>query len=341
MKPTCLQTGQRTCHDADGRIVDCAGSGQDAELARGLPWPQPRFDVRGEVVFDALTGLVWSRDASPAEFPLSWDESLAFVAALNRDRRYGHDDWRLPNRRELRSLISHQTRRPALPEGQPFRQVFDGWYWTATTAVISPSHAWYVDLDGGRMFFGGKDQSFMLWPVRGRSDVLPATGQNACHDRAGHQVDCRGSGQDGEFRLGKPWPAPRFEVAGEAVRDRLTGLWWRRMASVEEGALPWDEALACVGRLNGPAGLSWRLPNINELESLVDCDRHSPALSSGHPFRALRDVCWSSTTSLFEPDWAWALYLDKGAVGVGRKRDARFHSWAVADGPAAAGYRLR
>ena len=30
---------------------------------------------------------------------------------------------------------------------------------------------------------------------------------------------------------------------------------------------------------------SWRLPNINELESLVDCSAHSPALPHGHPFR--------------------------------------------------------
>ena len=73
----------------------------------------------------------------------------------------------------------------------------------------------------------------------------------------------------------------------------------------------------------------WRLPNINELESLLDCGMHSPALVAGHPFVALQDVYWSSTTSLYEPDWAWALYLDKGAVGVGQKMQAKFHMWAV------------
>jgi hypothetical protein len=52
-------------------------------------------------------------------------------------------------------------------------------------------------------------------------------------------------------------------------------------------------------------------------------------LPEGHPFSDVRDVYWSSTTSLFEPDWAWALYLDKGAVGVGQKRQARFYVWAV------------
>jgi hypothetical protein len=58
---------------------------------------------------------------------------------------------------------------------------------------------------------------------------------------------------------------------------------------------------------------------------------HGPALTRGHPFFDLREVYWSSTTSAFEPDWAWALYLDKGAVGVGQKGHARFHVWAVRD----------
>jgi hypothetical protein len=78
-------------------------------------------------------------------------------------------------------------------------------------------------------------------------------------------------------------------------------------------------------------GGAWRLPNINELGSLVDCSRHTPALPLEHPFRGMEDVYWSSTTSLFEPNWAWALYLDKGAIGVGQKTQARFHLWAVQD----------
>jgi hypothetical protein len=34
---------------------------------------------------------------------------------------------------------------------------------------------------------------------------------------------------------------------------------------------------------------------------------------------------------MFEPDWAWALYLNKGAVGVGQKWAAHFPAWAVCD----------
>ncbi|MBU1263439.1 MAG: DUF1566 domain-containing protein [Gammaproteobacteria bacterium] len=327
-----LQTGQRTCHADDGREIPCEGSGQDASLGVGAPWPEPRFDVRGDVAVDRLTGLIWCCDANLAEFPLTWQEALDFVAAMNREQRFGQRDWRMPNRRELRSLLSLQAKLPALPEHHPFTAVFNGWYWTSTTAAISPAHAWYVALDGARMFYGGKDQSFMLWPVRGQGlGVVPRTGQSLCYDAAGKPVSCAGSGQDGEFRYGAAWPEPRFEILQDGVLDRLTGLRWRRSAKLTLQPVVWREALAAVAALNREgAAMRWRLPTINELESLVDCATHSPALPSGHPFAEVQDIYWSSTTSLFEPDWAWALYLEKGATGVGQKRFAEFSVWAVA-----------
>jgi Protein of unknown function (DUF1566) len=93
----------------------------------------------------------------------------------------------------------------------------------------------------------------------------------------------------------------------------------------------WRKALAVVAKLNQKGeGSAWRLPTINELEALVDCAAHSPALPSGHPFADVQDIYWSSSTSMFEPDWAWALYLENGATGVGQKRSAQFSVWAVA-----------
>lgn len=326
-----LWTGQRSCHDVAGREIPCAGSGQDAETRRGSPWPDPRFQVTGELVTDAATGLIWTRRANYGEFPMTWAEALDFVRAMNRERAFGHADWRLPNRRELRSLISLQTRKPALPERHPFADVFLGWYWSSTTAMISPAHAWYVHLEGGRMFYGGKDQSYLVWPVRGEGNgTLPVTGQRRCFDSDGEEIPCAGSGQDAEWCRGRPWPSPRFEPQGETVLDRLTGLHWRRDADLGGRPVSWDEALSSVAELNRAAqGGRWRLPNINELESLVDCDRASPALPRPIPFTGLRDVYWSSTTSLFEPDWAWALYLEKGAIGVGQKYAPQFHVWPV------------
>ena len=327
-----LNTGQHTCHADDGRELACEGSGQDASFAVGVPWPEPRFDVRDDEVMDRLTGLIWCRNANLAEFPLTWQEALDFVATMNREQLFGHGDWRMPNRRELRSLLSLQTKLPALPEHHPFIEVFNGWYWTSTTAAISPAHAWYVALDGARMFYGGKDQSFMLWPVRGEGlGVVPRTGQSLCYDATGKVISCAGTGQDGEWRFGAAWPEPCFEILHTGVLDHLTGLLWQRSANLTPQPVVWREALAEVEKLNQKGeGSAWRLPTINELEVLVDCAAHSPALPVGHPFADVQDIYWSSTTSLFEPDWAWALYLEKGATGIGQKRFAQFSVWAVA-----------
>ena len=67
------------------------------------------------------------------------------------------------------------------------------------------------------------------------------------------------------------------------------------------------------------------------LESLVDCSQWEPALPRQSQFAQIRESYWPSTTSLFEPDWAWALYLDKGVVGVGQKSGQHFHVWPVCD----------
>ncbi len=336
-----LQTGLRHCYDVAGDPIPCAGTGQDAEFRHGHPLPaaEARFRFAPEAggVVDQLTGLVWLHNANPAEFPLTWAEAFSFVAQMNRDEVNGQTDWRLPNRVELRSLCDLSQKNPVLPAGHPFQGVENAPYWSATTAVIRPAHAWTLSLDGGRMFYGHKEQFFLLWPVRGTGNgVLRVTGQRRCFETDGTEVSCAGTGQDGKWRLGRPWPQPRFvPVPGNAgaVQDRLTGLVWRRQAELS-GSMTWEAALAAVRDLNDGRDGPWRLPNINELESLVDADRADPALPVGHGFEALHDTYWSSTTSVYEPDWAWALYLTKGAVGVGRKRSARFHVWPVA-GPGA------
>lgn len=311
--------------------MDCDGSGQDAEFGRGVPWPSPRFATRGELVEDRLTGLLWTKKANFAGFPLTWQEALDFVANMNRAGYLGFADWRLPNRRELLSLLGFQDSRPALPQGYPFEGVFLGWYWSSTSAAISPDHAWYVHMEGGRMFFGGKDQSYLVWPVRGTGNgVLSATGQRHCYDDKGVCVECTGSGQDGEFCMGHEWPQPRFNSCSDAIEDRLTGLCWARDAGHANKPVTWSDALKQVAELNlNGLDRHWRLPTINELESLVDCSRAGPALAGDGVVKEVKDVYWSSTTSPYETDWAMALYMDKGAIGVGQKWRPLFYVWPV------------
>ena len=185
------------------------------------------------------------------------------------------------------------------------------------------------------MFYGRKDQYYLVWPVRGESpEVLLQTGQRECFDIAGQRVSCKGTGQDGELKIGISWPVPRFHVDGEVVDDRLTRLRWLKNADLTGKPVNWQEAFAAVQRLNEERAhgtQQWRLPNINELESLVDCACHSHALPKDHPFENVQEVYWSSTSSFFETNWSWALYLHKGALGVGIKKGEGFFVWPVCD----------
>ncbi len=118
-----------------------------------------RFQLHGpDLVQDTATGLFWPRSANPLGYPVSWSDALAAVADLNRAGFLGHIGWRMPNRVELRSLIDHAQRQPALPAGHPFRDVFLGWCWTSTTKAGQTGYAWNVHLEGGRMFYSRKDE---------------------------------------------------------------------------------------------------------------------------------------------------------------------------------------
>lgn len=330
-----LHTGQTLCYDATGAEIACQGSGHDGELQHGAPWPLIRFEVHGPVAIDHLTGLTWTLDANIGEFPCTWLEAFDHLAALNRQHYGGYADWRLPNRNELRSLVSYQTKNPALPADHPFTNLFLGWYWSSTTAAINPAYAWSVHLEGARMFYGRKNQEYLCWPVRGVGNgLLPRTGQQRCFDVLSRGIECTGTGQDGDLKLGSPWPKPRFMVRGDTVHDRLTDLFWCRHADITREPVNWQQALASVRQWTSQRTedtLLWRLPTINELASLVDCDFHSPALPPEHPFTGVRVSYWASTTSCFETDWAWVLYLDKGACGVGHKPLPSFYVWPVGE----------
>ncbi len=323
-----LQTGLHRCFDSDGRERPCTGTGEDGELTPGRRWPEPRFCRHHDLIHDRATDLIWCPDANLFSYPMTWQEALDAVAGLNAERHLGRGDWRLPNRREMRSLISHAARKPALPDN-PFANVFLGWYWTSTSAVRAPAYAWYVHMEGGRMFYGRKDSYYLVWPVCGTSTVLPQTGQHRCYDGQGEKRDCEASGQDGELRQGTAWPSPRFGSNEDGVLDLLTGLVWGQQADIASTPASWGEALAAARHLAEKTGRPWRLPTINELESLVDASSHSPALPEAHPFASVREAYWSSTTSFFETDWAYVLYLHKGAVGVGYKKNRDFAVWPV------------
>jgi len=88
---------------------------------------------------------------------------------------------------------------------------------------------------------------------------------------------------------GFPVPEERFTDRNDGtVKDELTGLIWARDANTF-GTKTWQEALdACNGLEADSRGLKdgskrgdWRLPNFNEMRSLVDYSQAAPALRWG------------------------------------------------------------
>ncbi len=294
-----------------------------------------RFKPENDVVIDERTGLMWVKDAGLLEFPMTWEEALAEIEGFNETGLFGYHDWKLPNRRELLSLMSHDVINPSVDAGHLFTGIFHGYYWTSTTCARLPDQAWYIHLGGARVFKGMKHRSYMVWPVReidpGGSRVCQ-TGQTICYDGSGHRMDCKGSGQDGEFQAGKPFPDPRFRSAGDRVHDTGTGLVWLKNANVHPQPLDWEAAHDLVSQMNRDRAYGfddWRVPEIRELESLTDMDCHSPALPVDHPFTNVQAFYWSATASRYDTAYAWVLYTKDGPVGVGHKPLSEFFLWPV------------
>ena len=153
-------------------------TGDDGNLQKGVAWPNPRFTIGTGVdgtncVTDNLTGLIWARDANLGD-AMHWYDALVYCEALDYG---GQTDWRLPNRRELLSLVDDGRCEWALcntagtgpwTEGDPFTGVQGGYYWSGTTFASGTLRAWLVNFEFGIVFYDGmKTESFHVWPVRG------------------------------------------------------------------------------------------------------------------------------------------------------------------------------
>jgi len=149
------------------------GPGDDGALQKGVPWPSPRFtDNADGTVTDHLTGLIWLKNANVFGGKKNWVtaltdcNSLAASGTLTDGSAAG--DWRLPNRRELFSLIDDSNFDLVLPTGHPFIDV-KGDYWSSTTLVPAAvmEFAWVVNMSNGYVFTQSKGNELYVWPVRG------------------------------------------------------------------------------------------------------------------------------------------------------------------------------
>lgn len=155
-------------------------------------------------------------------------------------------------------------------------------------------------------------------------------------------IACSGTGQDGEIQKGL---ARSFTDNGDGtITDNNSGLMWEKL---DDSNLPslagihdkdeyytWEDAFVKVADLNIGAfagHTDWRLPNMAELQTLVNFQAVDPAVYGAFHSSCAPDctvtTCsstrpyayWSSTTYQDLPDAAWVVDLYNGYTNAGSK----------------------
>jgi len=325
-------TGQTACYGADGHVMACALrgaalSGQDAQHATTTL----RYRDNGDgTVSDLNTGLMWQQ-ATPAK--LTWAEAHAGARTL---RLGGKSDWRLPNIKELYSLmdfsgvtVGMNGRAIGGMAAKPYldSRVFDFRYGDAS-AGERPIDAQYwsaTEYTGRTM--GGHETVFGVNFADGRIKGYPK--YVPWNRSQGQRMFVR-------YVRGNPdYGKNDFADNGDGtVTDRATGLIWMQADSgalkagrQSDGSMDWPQALAWASGLDYAGHKDWRLPNAKELQSIVDYSRSpqttgSPAIGPLFKSTPIRDEAgrpdyasyWTSTSHLDGPrPGSAAVYISFGS----------------------------
>ena len=256
-------TGINKCYD-DEKEIDCDSLsetdpyyGQDAHYASKVCIPQ-NFSVKSvsgqKIIFDNNTGLQWQGIEAEKH---TWEDA---VNHCNNLTYAGYSDWRLPTPQELLTIVDI-SKKPALNS-----------YFTN----LLPSGATWSDIWSSKIYKPDTKQAWYLWAYYGSFNRDSKTDENGTICVRGEEL-----------------PIPTLTdsiVDGRTVtHDSVTGFMWTELY-----ACTWRKALSYCENLNFAGYSDWRLPNRNEINSLVNYDNstHGTYFDSFpvSPF-------WSSSTS--------------------------------------------
>jgi hypothetical protein len=256
------------------------------------------------MVKDNQTGLIWENKTDDGgihdkDNAYTWyDPNLAatggnpgtpgngtdtrdFIDALNGAKFGGADDWRLPTVRELSTIVHYDNWDPSI-NAVYFQNTIPRGYWTSTPYANDPGEVWSVYFGYGYGSYRLTSYTLYARAVRG--------GRSGLFDDAvvsGRMVD-NGDG---------------------TVTDTKTGLMWQQG---DPGQMTWTSALTYCENLKLANHDDWRLPNINELRSLIDYLEYAPTIDTAVFPGAMSSDYWSSTTGASTPDYAWGAFFEAG-----------------------------
>jgi hypothetical protein len=114
-----------------------------------------------ETVTDVNTGLMWQKKSF--DFEMNWHMALSNCDSLSFA---GYNDWRLPTKEELRSIVDYGKYEPAINR-QIFSDTLSEFYWSSTSYDEDTGHTWAVDFGYGYVYFSFKGSSNYVRAVRG------------------------------------------------------------------------------------------------------------------------------------------------------------------------------
>lgn len=284
-----VDSGQAACYDLQGEI-DCpsageAFNGQDAQYQS----TQFNFTDNGNgTVTDNNTGLIWQQ--MPSDQPHTWSDAQEYCASLDLA---GSDQWRTPNLKELFSISDFTTGWPYI-NTEYFQLVITSdlkqqQYWSSNYYEVGTTH-------------GGRPSAFGINHGTGHIKAYP---NGSDDDPTGvRYVRCV---------QGKEYGLNTFhDNHNGTVTDRATGLMWTQDDSLVD--LNWQEALAWAESKNAENYLAygdWRIPNVKELQSIVDYSGVYPAIDTRYFIITDQDAYfWTSTSAYLSPQspgyyYAW------------------------------------
>ena len=265
-----VDTDQSKCYGATSAMgCPSEGSafyGQDAQYDGN----QPSYTDNGDgTITDNVTGLMWQQD--PGE-KMTYQQA---ASGANSFTLAGYDDWRLPTIKELYSLIQFDGIDPSGPTSTtatPFidTNYFNFEYGDTSAGERTIDSQWATSTIYTSTTMNGAQTMFGVNFADGRIKGYPTEGRGPNGEKTYFVIYVRGNTAYGENDF--------VDNGNGSITDNATGLTWTQNDSGVgmnyEAALNYCESLETAGSSD------WRLPNVKELQSIVDYSRSPDATNS-------------------------------------------------------------